>query len=217
MATVIDQLVVELGLDPTKFVLGTVKGKAALVKLKDETVKSSKDIEQGAKKMETAFGGVSTKMLELATLFTGGLGIAAFMGYVVKGAAELGRLAKVLDTNAQEMWAWEQAGAQVGARSGEISGSWQKLVHTFNDFSIGLPAANAKFIRFFSEQGVQFVDSTGKMRSMTDVYMQLNKAVQGMDPARAESYLRGLGLDPGAINLILQPTERLAKTLEDMK
>ena len=179
--------------------------------------KHGKGVEQSFKGMSEGVSITAGKMLELATLFTGGLGITAFMGYVMKGAAELGRLSKVLDTNAQEMWAWEQAGAQVGARSGALSGSWQKLVHTFNDWNIGQPAANAKFIRFFTEQGVQFVDSTNKMRSMTDVYMQLNKAVQSMDPARAESYLRGLGLDPDSINLILLPTERLAKMLEDMK
>ena len=135
---------------------------------------------------------VSTRLLEMATIFTGGVGITAFLGYVVKSTAELGRLAKVLDTNTQELWAWEKIGNQVGATSGEIAGSWQGLVHTFNDFAIGLPATNAKFIRFFTEQGVQFTDASGKLRSMTDVYMQLAKVVEGMDPARAEAYLRGL-------------------------
>lgn len=211
MATVIDEFIVTLGLDPSKF----TKEQKTFV---DRAKRDFKETGIEAKKLEDAFAGVGTKMLELATLFTGGLGITAFLGYVVKGAAELGRLAKVLDTNAQELWAWEQAGAAVGARSGAIAGSWQKLVHTFNDFAIGLPAANAKFIRFFAEQGVQFVDpTTKKMKTMTEVYTQLRKAVEGFDPARKEAYYRGLGLDPDTINLLLQSNQEWQKTLKTME
>lgn len=215
MATVIDSLVVELGLDPTKFVMGTVKGKAALVELKDNVVKfkntaepSFKSVAVGAKKMEDAFAGVGTKLLGLAALFTGGIGIAAFMSQLIKATAEIGRLSAGLGTSAQDLWAWDAAGRQFGVRAGSMQVAWKAMSNAINDQAMGVgPIANRRFFEFWRERGVAFTDVQGKAASMTKTLEALNRAAFAIkDKREAATFLRGLpgiGGNDELINMLM--------------
>src|SRR3979490_1522309 len=72
MPTVIDSLVVELGLDPKNFTKGQREALDAFKKTQEEAVKGGKSIEEQSKKSLGALGGIKTQALELFAVFKGG-------------------------------------------------------------------------------------------------------------------------------------------------
>lgn len=214
MPGIIDSLVVELGLDPSKFSSKLKQSLADISKFKEGADKGSKDVESSAKRMVEQFAGVERALLRLSTLFLGGVGIAAFVSRVVKGTAELGRLSTILNTSARDLWAWQQAGAKVGATADDITGSWVRMHNTIQDFMVqpgGMGNAN---IAWLAQRGVRFTGPGGQVRSQTDIYTDINRAMQGVPRPRAESVLRNAGLGPGTIQMLLQPTRQF---LEEFK
>src|SRR5665647_2869432 len=105
MPTVIDSLVVELGLDPTKFESGRRQAEDAFEKTHLVAVKSGKGIEEQNKKLAEGFGVVKTSVLGLFAAFTG-VGVTAFAAQVVHADAAVGRTAKTFGMATKELSAW---------------------------------------------------------------------------------------------------------------
>ena len=76
MATVIDALVVELGLDPRAFTAGQKKAAEDLLKFR-------KGVEDENKKMGEAFRSVGRELLGLFAIFTAGKGLEEFLRDVI--------------------------------------------------------------------------------------------------------------------------------------
>src|SRR6266567_8524139 len=96
MATTIDSLVVELGLDPKKFTQGQ---REAIEKFKqgaEEFRKHGSKIEGVGKNMEEALDKVRTQALGLLALFVGGLGIEQLLTRFANVVSQTGRMAQAV-------------------------------------------------------------------------------------------------------------------------
>ena len=132
MATVIDSLLVTLGLDATKFKTGSVEvGKAQknlanqnrvdakerqeIDKKRDtEQRKHAKALNEQAKSNEESLRKVGYQALKIATLFTGGLGMLAFARNTLITGANLSRMSSNLGMSAKEISGWGTAARNAG-------------------------------------------------------------------------------------------------------
>lgn len=214
MATVIDSLIVELGLDPAKFTKGQKEAAAALTKTKDEVRKSGKEIEGSSSSMDQYFSRLRGNVLALFAAFTAGKGLKEFIQDTVQADADMGRFAKVLDTTVGTLSAWRNIAVLAGGSAAGMQGSIQGLVSQFQTFAL---TGESSVIPYFRALGVDIADQNGKMRATGDILLDLSDKFSKLDPARAAAFGQALGLDPGTINLLVQGRGAVAALLKEQK
>lgn len=214
MPTVIDELIVTLGLDPTKFAKGKKEAADALIQMREGARKTGDEVERSGERMSQSLSMVTGRMLRLAGLFVGGYGIKEWLGYIVGATASLGRLAPVVEMSAQELYAWQKAGGKVGATAQDIAGSIGGLVQEFQRFTL---TGESSVVPYFRALGVNIANAAGQMRPMTEILLDVSRKFQTMSAPRAMALGTGMGLTPGMIQLLLKGPEAVSKYLEEMR
>lgn len=215
MTTLIDSLMVEVGLDPSKFIKGSQDVDERVQKTSHTVEKSGKDIEDGARKTTQSLEKLQGQVLLLFSAFTAGKGIKDFITSIVQTDANLGRMAYTLDTTVQKLGTWANAGAMVGASAQEIIGSFQSLTADLEEFTL---TGQSRVVPYLRALGINALDSTGHVRDLGDVFDELHQKMIAMgDPARAAQIMRDMGLSQGMINLELLPDAQYQQAKADGK
>ena len=214
MATVIDELVVLLGLDPTKFTQGQKEAVSALNKMREASEKHGKETEKNTEKLSTQFSKLQRNLLGIAALFTGGLGLTRFTEQITKLTAELGRLSQQSGTSAQDLSQWIGAGSRVGATADEIAGSVLNLRSALERFRI---TGQSPIVQYFNQMGIGLSGANGKLKDTNQLLMEMSKWAQGRDKAFTAEWFREMGMSQGMINLLQQGPDKLAQWLREQK
>lgn len=135
MPTIIDSLVVELGIDPKKFVGGQKEFEAALKKLIENAGKGSAEIERRTKSTIDYFDRLKTGVLTTLGLFLGGKGFRDFLHHVSGADAATGRFAATVQLGIKEMGAWEKAIEAMGGSADDAKSAMGGLVQDIKDFN----------------------------------------------------------------------------------
>lgn len=171
--TVIEQLAVELGLDPSKFVKGM-----------QEAAKGTKETESTVKKsaavMGSAFASVAKEVIGLFLVFKG---VKDVIGYFTDLNDSLRHLAidsRNLDQGAQQMKSWQNL-AQLAGGSAEdatkfIAGLEKQIFDVFNGATGG---SFPEQLKQFQMIGVQAFDATTqKARNFKDIIFETVEALR---------------------------------------
>jgi len=213
-ATVIDSLVVELGLDPSKLDAQQKRAVDAFKKAQEAGKKAGQEIEERAAKAAEGLEKIAKAAFGVFAAFTAGRGIRDFVEGMIEVNSELGRSAKNIDSNAQILSQWRGAATQVGGTAQATTASIAGLVGQFEMFSI---TGNSSVIPYFRALGVHISDAEGRMRPFNDIMLELADRFSHMDRARANVFGQQLGLDQGTINLLLQGRQAVQAMLEAQK
>lgn len=213
-ATVIDSLVVELGLDPKNFTENQKKLLDEFKKTQDRFKKGGKNVEDSAGGMVDALTTVRDSMLEFLAVFIGTKDIIGFGNQIRQQDVALGRMALTIDGNVKSLFAWGAASVAAGGTAEDAYTTFQNLTQAFQDFSI---TGQSGAIPFFRAMGVEITDANGKMRDMNAILLDMSKWAQHQDPARAAAIMRGAGVSEGMIPLLLQSPDKVRASLEAMK
>jgi len=156
MATIIDSLLVTLGLDATQFKTGAAEvGKAQknlanqnridskerqnIDKKRDvEQRKHAKSLNEQAKSNEESLRKVGYQALKIATLFTGGLGMLAFARNTLITGANLSRMSSNLGMSAKEISGWGTAARNAGFSVDGMKDSLKNANSQLGSFKSGL-------------------------------------------------------------------------------
>lgn len=214
MTTVIDSLIVELGLDPKGFTKGQKDAAAAMVKTKDDANKAAKEMEEAGKRAAQFFSQLRGQVIALFAAFTAGKGIKEFVSDIVSSDAATGRLAKTTGTMVEALSAWRGLVVLAGGSAAGIAGSIQGLVQQFQQFSL---TGESSVIPYFRALGVNISDDSGKMRDMSSILLDLADRFSHMDPAKAAAFGKALGLDEGTINVLIQGREAVEAMLKEQE
>ena len=221
MATVIDSLIVTLGLDPSAYKKGAKEAEAASKQISDiekkaaeEKKKRDKEEAERAKKAQAAINAVKTEVLGLAAAALGASSIKSFFAGMVTGQATLGRLAVNLGMSARELDSWGAAAEQVGGSASGIQASFQSILGGFEAFKLG--DVGNSVVQAFKTMHVAIADSSGKVRPMKDLMLDIAAAMQKF-PAQDQIRLsKMLGLDDGTLNLLRQGRDAVEQTQAQM-
>lgn len=124
MATVIDALVVTLGLDAKAFKRGAAETDESLKRTREETARTARDMEERGKQAAIFFSRVRNEALALLAVFTAGMGIKNFVSSTVESTASLARLSGNLNMSAKDLAEWQLAAKNAG---GSIEGITNQL------------------------------------------------------------------------------------------
>jgi hypothetical protein len=117
--TVVDALVVTLGLDAAAFKRGKSEVAVATKKLTAEELAAAKQIEERNKRAADSFRALRTELLAIVGLFAAGLGIKNFAEETVQGAIATGQLARDLGMVPGQVRAVEQSFDRLGASAAD--------------------------------------------------------------------------------------------------
>lgn len=218
MPTVIESLVIELGLDPKKFTQGQKDALENFKRGQDQAISFGKNIEREGQRVGDVFAKLKGEALGLVTVFLGGKGIKDFVGYVTSLDAATGRAAYTLRESAQELSAWEGASAQVGGQVGGITSAMQGLSGAMNQFML---TGQGPFLAVMTHLGVSLFDGNNKLKTASQMFLEIAEAVHKLnesDPARAAATLSMIpGANQDSINLMIKGRGALEGLLKDAR
>jgi hypothetical protein len=228
MATVIDTLFLELGIDSGKFGTQAKEAEnrldrmsASFGRAEKSAAKSSKGLEKQA--MQSA---KSTKQAKSLTQAVGSLakGFAAFTALVMGSNAldkmiregaqanvELDNLSRNIGISRNQLQAWggmaEMAGGSAEGMKGSLAGLSMGITRltTMGDTSM---------VPFFNAFGVALLNADGKARDLDSIMLDLADRFAKMDRVQAYNLAKSMGLDDGTINTLMLGRAEMEKMLE---
>lgn len=212
--TIIDELIVELGLDPSKFSKGRKKAADEMRKFREEQARGAKDAVDQADKMDQAFAKVQGRVLRLTALFLGGMGVKEFVGYQTRAGVETERTAGIINKSTESLSRWRGVAERAGGSAEGITGGMVNLAREFQTFSL---TGNSAVVPYFRSLGVNIAKANGEMRDMDDIMLDLSAKFSKLTPARAQFFGSAMGFDPATVTLLQRGPEALRKMLDEQK
>ena len=212
MATVIDSLIVTLGLDNKDFQQGMKDTEKGLSDTRKKTDRVGKQIAASGKDAAEFFGQMQRSAIKFFAVLTAGKGLINFTRDVVSTGANLSRLSKNLNISADTMHRWGKASELNGGSMEGFLGTLQNLGSQVTEIFMKGDSAITPYLRQLS---VSVTDAAGKAKPLTDILADIADATEKAFPDRNQrySYLKQMGFDEGTINLIAKGGKELRSTL----
>lgn len=212
MATVIDSLIVTLGLDNKDFQQGMKDTEKGLSDTRKNTDRVGKQIAASGKDAAEFFGQMQRSAIKFFAVLTAGKGLINFTRDVVTTGANLSRLSKNLNISADTIHRWGKASELNGGSVEGFLGTLQNLGSQVTEIFMKGDSAITPYLR---QLGVSVTDAAGKAKPLTDILADIADATEKAFPDRNQrySYLKQMGFDEGTINLIAKGGKELRSTL----
>lgn len=206
-ATVIDALLVTLGLDPSAFTAGTKEVTKDLDKLKKESESTSKSMAEEGKKAAEFFRSVRNEMLALIGVTLTLKGIKDILIDTTHSMADLGRVSNIIGESARTVDAWGNAVKGFGGDAKTMQATMLGLEDSITSFK--MTGQGNSTIATFRSMGIQFMDEHGNARKSSDLLMDVSKYFEKVHatPQAARQFGKMLGIDQGTINMLMQGSE----------
>lgn len=230
MATVIDTLIVALGLDASKFTAGVSKAAKDEAKLTSNTAKLSKETDKASKaannhgkelaqmagQVVKAFNDMRTAAVSMFASYLTASGIEKLIVNLTSADAKLGRMSQNLGIASAEIKAWSNVAEQSGGSAAGMQNDITSLTRSMIDFK---QTGNfSPMLSGLASIGVGIQDAQGHAKSATQIMLDLSDRVNGMSRPDASAFLSNhVGFDEGTINTILQGRDALEKQLAAQK
>lgn len=201
MATVIDSLVVSLGLDASGFNAGQRAMVQNLRAVEGEATRTAKSMQASGQQAAEFFSSIKTQALSLLGIFLGGQGIESFVRNTARSMATLGQQAVAIGESAADVNAFSQAIARMNGNAEAAIGTLQNLANAKQQWLTR--GNNPEFVAFLSYIGANPNMTPLQIVSKFADFTQANQGTpQGVQNIR--QYGAGIGLDPQTINSIIQ-------------
>lgn len=219
MATIVDSLIVTLGLDPSDFKKGQKEAADALIKGQKSAQKSVKEtdiaVSKGAKEMGKAITATARQFAVAFLGFSGAAGFTKFMANLNNMARSTKMTATNLGMSATALKNWTNTAELAGASAESMAGFLTQIQEQqYQQKTTGLPG----WVKELRSMGLDLFDGdVSKWKDETEVILQLADAFaklreqQGVDTAVQR--FRGMGIDPAEINLLARGRDWIASNV----
>lgn len=213
MPTIIDSLIVTLGLDSKDL---NSKSTAAGKKLKElegeaaNTEKSVKKVGATSKEASGGFSELTRAAGGFLALIGGTVAIKAFISDFISANAQLDRFSKNIGVDVSTISAWSQANEQLGGSASGLQGTLDMLSKAQTELKL---TGQSSLIPYLTSLGVSLADVNGKARPVDDLLLSLAGSFSKMDRTTANNMGRMIGIDQGTMNLLLLGRKELELTI----
>ncbi|MEQ4659652.1 hypothetical protein AB7Z54_21010 [Providencia manganoxydans] len=231
MATIIDALIVTLKLDNTGFKEETRKSTAESERLAASldnvnesstnltvTIKNQADETKKAKEKTEDFTRSINNGVKALTAFLGTImvssGLAKLITDVNQANDKLNFLSKNLGMNATEVKKWQNMAEMAGGTADGMTASLSNLSKSLWDL---VTIGDASVLPYFNALNVGVVDSTGNIRNLDDILLDVSDSLSKMSRPQAYNITKNMGFDEGTINTLLQGRDAMERQLAAQK
>jgi hypothetical protein len=203
MATVIDSLVVTLGLDASQFTKGKTEANKGLEETKEKANNlggSLKDVAKGA--------------AEFFVALKAGQAIKQFIIDITNSNAQLELMSKNLGINVGELQSWGNIAQQSGGSVAGMQGTMDMLSKSMTEMQL---TGETGILPYMRALGVSMYDTSGKARPLNDMLLDLASKFGGMDRTQANNLGRMMGIDQGTMNTLLQGRQAVELMIKRQK
>ncbi|MBI0133472.1 phage tail tip lysozyme [Snodgrassella sp. W8132] len=228
---IVEQMLVELGLDASKYTAQADKAEKknqALEKSLDKTEKASKQAgkanEELAKKYHSSIEQIAKMGQELAkvtkelTKFFGAIigstGLFKLANDAAHANMEVSKLSGQLGMATASITDWQNAAGAFGGSAQGITASLTGIKQAMNGLVM---FGDASMLPYFNALGVSVVDDAGKVRKLDDVMLDLADSFQKMPKEQAYTIGKKMGFDDGTINALISGRKELQEILDIQK
>lgn len=183
MATIIDSLLVTLGLDSSSFDA------------------NRKKVDKGLSDTSKQADSTAKTIAGFLAVVGGTVAIQRFVVDTVRANAELARLSRNLNDGVQSISAWSNAAEEAGGSAQGLQSSMDMLSKAQTELQL---TGQSSLIPYFSSLGLSLADVEGKARPVGDLLLDLSGKFERMDRTTANNLGRMMGLDQGTMNLLLK-------------
>lgn len=201
MATIIDSLLVKLGLDSSEFNAGKNKVDKGLKDTGAEADKTGGKLKKTGKDGAEGFENVAKSATKFLALIGGTMAVKRFIEQTVESSAALDRLSQNLSTNVATVSAWSNAAELAGGSADGLQGTMDMLSKSQTELQL---TGQSGLIPYFSALGLSLADTQGKAKPVNDLLLELSDRFSKMDRTTANNMGRMMGLDQGTMQLLLK-------------
>lgn len=203
MATVIDSLIVKLGLDASGFKKGQKDVGEGLEQTRKSTERIGKQIQASGKNASEFFGQMRKSALLFFGALTGARGISDFVKNTVSMGASLDRSSRVLGVSANNLSKWGGAAKVAGGSVEGFMGTMQGLNNQLTQLK---ETGDAPIRLLLSRLGVAAADSSGRAKDVITLTSDIADAMgklTNVGESDKFNWLLGAGFDEGTARLML--------------
>ncbi len=201
MATIIDSLLVKLGLDSSEFAAGKNKVDKGLKDTGNEAEKAGAKLKKTGKDGAEGFNEVAKSATKFLAIIGGTVAIKRFVSDMIESNAALDRFSQNLNRSVSDISAWSNAAELAGGSAEGLQGTMDMLSKSQTELQL---TGQSSLIPYFSALGVSLADAQGKARPVNDLLLELADRFSRMDRTTANNMGRMMGIDQGTMNLLLK-------------
>lgn len=178
MATVVDALLVTLGVDSS----GVDRGMN----------QAQERINSGVKNIVSA---LSAPIMAALAGFSAGAAVSAY----TETATGLDRLSQSLGMSMEDLQGWQYAAEAAGAEAAEVGNFFRDM----NDYIVDATTFDSGPLKDIAKElGISLKDAQGNIKATEDVTLELADAFQRIGSQKAVAFGMQMGIDPGMIALL---------------
>lgn len=200
--TTIDELVVTLALDASKFTAEQKKAVQQLKKLEQEQQKNNKESQKSWNNAADAINKAKNQLIAFGTAAIGINGFKDFVATMVSGNASLGRTSQLLNMGVRDLDAWGSAARRFG---GDAKGVQSSIQGIEGHLAARFTSDQSGFLTTLAQLGAN--DSVDWQKNTVDLY-KLADAIKRVKDTRGEqvayNLAQQLGLDQGTFQMLMQ-------------
>lgn len=211
MATVIDALVVTLGLNAKGFKQGAAEVDDSLQHTREESARTAREMDEKGKKAAQFFKRVRHEALALLAVFTAGMGLKSFVSSTIESTASLARMSDNLNMSAKDLAEWQLAAKNAGGSVEGITAQLRESADQVAKFKRGMAAETLPAFFQFGGKTDDLKDGNTYLEARARIVAEIYKT----DRARAALAANMMGLDAQQFNLYKEGPEGIARRRQE--
>lgn len=223
MATVIDELIVVLGLDASKFSQGQKQALESWRKTREDARKHAQGMSKDTDLVAEAVTGLSKRLLSLGALFVGGLGVKEFTDNIKRLALELTNLQRAAanaGVSAGNLKTYMNVGRALGLDPSQVASSITNMRQQIAQFRV-FAGSNPLVVQALKQAGIN-VGDIDKPGGMENVLSKINKYAndlrrQGVKQPEITARLGAFGFSPDVATMFSLPEQKFAELMASLK
>lgn len=212
MATVIDSLMIELGLDTSKFSDAQKKAVESLRKTDEQANKSNQSIQRGAKQTADEFNKAKDSIVALGTALLSFDAIKSFVMDMTKSNMQLGISSNLLNVSARELKTWAAVAEKAGAAPDTFTNAIKTMQEQAALFHMG--KGGQDFAQAFSILGLNSDKDINNIGKISDALIKFRDKF-GTKEAQNLAKTLGFG-DDASFNAMLKGGDALNELYKGM-
>lgn len=216
MATVIDALLVTVGLDTSGYKKGEKEVDQSIDKTKERAQKGARDIEQSGKRGAEFFKGMRNEALKLAGALLSVRSISNFIGQITSADAATGRLAENIGMSARELFEFEQIVQRFGGTASQVDGDLRSLNQTVTQWRL-TGNAPIPLLQALSAAHIDVSQFIAESTPMVQRLMMFARAIKALKPTERLPLGGLLGLSEATINMLAEGEDGLEKLIAQQR